>query len=117
MHGPKLYWADAPDSNSFTNCDQSSFAANAATLGEVVLINRKRRTSELLGATYAEAWERLTARPGPGRPPVSETENATPRSIKIPDALWDPLPEPRSESVRQAIREWLERIDQRPKSE
>ena len=84
MHGPKLYWADEPTGSAFGNCDQSALLDNREVLGEVVLSNRRRRTSDLLGATYEEAWDRLTARPGPGRPSVGD---ATLGSITLPDEL------------------------------
>ena len=61
MHGPKLYWTDNPmTGGSFTNVDQDDMYNNREKLGEVVLWDRRKKKTILLGQTYELAWEKIS---------------------------------------------------------
>jgi len=61
MHGPKLYWTDTPHGQYFGNTDQTALADNAEVLGEVVLWDRRIRKTILVGNTYQDAMEKISA--------------------------------------------------------
>ncbi len=62
MHGPKLYWQDEPMGGShFNNVEQDDMLRHRDQLGEVVIWDRRRRQTVLVGKTFEKAIDRLNS--------------------------------------------------------
>ncbi len=61
MTGPKLYWTDEPMGQYFQNVKQDDMLENKDQLGEVVIWDRRRRQTVLIGNTFEKAIERLNS--------------------------------------------------------
>lgn len=59
--------------------------------------------------TKKEALTKAGYSPKMGRPPVDDSSLSTGRNVRIPDNIWIQMPEPRSEWVRGAIKQRIER--------
>jgi hypothetical protein len=106
MHGPKLYWQDEPvTGDHFTNCDKG--ALTGADIADVVLMHRRMRASI--------RWDSLdnavrAMRVGKtGRPPISDEGPSTTHSVRLPNAMWEQIPEPRADWIRAAIEERMQK--------
>ena len=103
MHNPKLYWQDEVGGQYFGNCDQS--ALMVADIGEVTLMHRSRKEQQSwVSFEAAVDAMREAQEPRIGRPsldPVSGPSDT--HNIRFPNSLWERIPEPRSEYVRQSV--------------
>jgi hypothetical protein len=58
----RLYWQEEPmKGDSFQQVDQSALWDNKDVLAEMIIWDRRKKITVMIGKNYAEAWEKISA--------------------------------------------------------